>query len=151
MGEPSLPHTMTSALVHIDGTLNSRDYIDNILNPIAIPFGIASIGQGFLYQDDNARPHAARIVQEYHEHNLNYTHLEWPAYSPDLSSIELLWDTLGRAMADLNPKPRTKEELLLELQIPWHNIAQTKVRKLIRSMGSRVKECIASHGGPTHY
>ena len=46
-----------SALVHIDGTLNSGDYIDNILEPVAIPFGTASIGDGFLYQDDNVRPH----------------------------------------------------------------------------------------------
>ena len=47
--------------------------IANIFNPVAIPFGLASFGQGFIVKDDNGRLHAARIVRDFHEQNLNYT------------------------------------------------------------------------------
>ena len=72
----------------VDGNLNSEQYIHDILEPKAIPFGLQAIGQGFIFQDDNARPHAAHIVQDYHNANLDYTHMKWPAYSPDFNSIE---------------------------------------------------------------
>ncbi|GFT50185.1 hypothetical protein TNCV_3622401 [Trichonephila clavipes] len=45
--------------------------------------------------DDNARPHRARIVEEYLEdHGLKISRPE---------SIEHLWDYLGREFAALNP------------------------------------------------
>jgi hypothetical protein len=143
--------TQKSALIHVDGNLNSERYIHEILDPVAIPFGLQAIGQGFIFQDDNARPHAAHIVQDYHDAHLDYTHMEWPAYSPDFNPIEQAWDIVGRAMSKVHPAPTTKEDLLLELQIAWGNIPQRKITKLVRSMNPRVRECIANQGGPTHY
>ena len=140
-----------SVLHHIDGTLNAQLYIDDILDPIAIPFGRATVGPGFLFQDDNARPHATRIVQEYHERHFDYTHMQWPPYSPDLNPIEQACDMLGRKLSEVDPKPTTLDELLLELQIQWATISRTKIRKLIRSMRKRIRECITARGGPTHY
>ncbi|GFT27815.1 DDE_3 domain-containing protein [Trichonephila clavipes] len=49
----------------------------------------AAIGNDFILMDDNARPHRARIVEEYLEdHGLE--RMEWPARSPDLNPIEHL-------------------------------------------------------------
>ena len=45
--------------------------------------------------DDNARPHTAAIVDDYLEIEA-IAHTAWPAYSPDLSSIEKLSDALDR-------------------------------------------------------
>ncbi|GFX20706.1 transposable element Tcb1 transposase [Trichonephila clavipes] len=47
-------------LVHIAGTLNSQRYISEMLEPVVLPYL-----QGFataIFQQDNARPHVARIV-----------------------------------------------------------------------------------------
>ena len=51
-------------LVIVDGNLNSRRYIDEILRPVVVPY-VQNMGQGALFQDDNARPHRARIVDAY--------------------------------------------------------------------------------------
>ena len=51
-------------LVIVDGNLTSRRYIDEILRPVVVPY-VQNMGQGALFQDDNARPHRARIVDAY--------------------------------------------------------------------------------------
>jgi transposase len=101
----------------MNGTLNAISYLYDILNPIAIPIGLASVDPRLILQDDNARPHRARIVQEYHDQHLNYTHLKWPSYSPDLNPFEQAWDMLVRVMAEVHPQPKHFEDLAIELQI----------------------------------
>ncbi|GFY04870.1 transposable element Tcb1 transposase [Trichonephila clavipes] len=50
-------------LVHIAGTLNSQHYISEVLEPVVLPylqwFGTA------IFQQNNARPHVARILQRF--------------------------------------------------------------------------------------
>ncbi|GFU83341.1 transposable element Tcb1 transposase [Trichonephila clavipes] len=50
-------------LVRIAGTLNSQRYISEVLEPIILPYlqGLATA----IFQQDNARPHVARIVQRF--------------------------------------------------------------------------------------
>ncbi|GFU79556.1 DDE_3 domain-containing protein [Trichonephila clavipes] len=61
---------------------------DEIPDPYVRPYA-AAIGNDFILMDDNARPHRARIVEEYLEdHGLE--RMEWPARSPDLNPIEHL-------------------------------------------------------------
>ncbi|GFT89016.1 HTH_Tnp_Tc3_2 domain-containing protein [Trichonephila clavipes] len=51
-----------SSLVVLQGTLTARRYVDDILTPIVLP--MLSSRPGAIYQQDNARPHTARLSQQ---------------------------------------------------------------------------------------
>ena len=48
-------------LHHVQGNLNGQRYRDEILHPHAVPM-LRRIGQGAVYQDDNAQPHRAGLA-----------------------------------------------------------------------------------------
>lgn len=77
--------------------------------------------------------------------------LPWPAYSPDLSQIEHLWDQLGRRVANRTPPPQNRQEMVTALEEEWPNIPQDNLRRLVRSMRRRITACLAANGGHTPY
>ncbi|GFT71896.1 transposable element Tcb2 transposase [Trichonephila clavipes] len=131
------------------GTVTGLRYRDEILDPYVRPYA-AAIGNDFILMDDNARPHRARIVEEYLEdHGLE--RMEWPARSPDLNPIEHLWDYLGREVAALNPPPRSLHELKQGLLCVWSSLPIPVSDNLINSMGNRYRQCIQVRGGHIPY
>ena len=43
-------------LQFIAGNVNSQWYVEEVMRPMVLPF-LRQIGQGAVFQDDNARPH----------------------------------------------------------------------------------------------
>ncbi|GBL96397.1 hypothetical protein AVEN_43715-1 [Araneus ventricosus] len=78
-----------------------KAYRDDILDAYVCPYA-GAIGDDFLLQDDNAKLHRARIVDDYLQQE-TIQRMEWPARSPNLNPIEHVWDALGRCIAALNP------------------------------------------------
>ena len=100
--------------------VQSQRYINEVLQPVVLPF----VQQhNVVLQYDNARPHRARIVQQFLQQN-NVDHLDWPARSPDLSPIEHVWDILGQRVRQRVPGPRTLQALGAALQEEWRRIPQ---------------------------
>ncbi|GFV44919.1 transposable element Tcb1 transposase [Trichonephila clavipes] len=131
-----------SSLVVLQGTLTARRYVDDILTPIVLP--MLSSRPGVIYQQDNARPHTARLSQQRLQ---GYDVLPWPARSPDLSPIEHVLDALGR---QLQPS-RDTGELTAQMQRLWQDLPQGVISDLIESMPRRISACIAARGGFTTY
>ncbi|GFS64744.1 DDE_3 domain-containing protein [Trichonephila clavipes] len=84
------------------GTLTSQLYVDDILRPHV---GLS----GAIFRQDNARPHTARVAQDFLHH---FQTLPWPARSPDLSPVEHVWDQLKRKM----PSGHSVHDLELAVQ-----------------------------------
>ncbi|GFS51491.1 transposable element Tcb2 transposase [Trichonephila clavipes] len=81
-----------SQLLQIMGNLNSTRYINEVLQPRAIPF-LQEL-PGAVFQQDNARPHVAKTVKSYLD-SQQVQLLPWTAYLPDMSPIEHVWDIVG--------------------------------------------------------
>ncbi|GFT04423.1 transposable element Tcb2 transposase [Trichonephila clavipes] len=83
-----------------------------------------AMGAEFLFMDDNARPHRAKIVDECLQ-------------SEDITPRQL--------------PPTCLQELRMALLDEWCNISQDQIDNLILSMPRRCKDCIASSGRHTLY
>ncbi|GFW36142.1 cyclic nucleotide-gated cation channel alpha-3 [Trichonephila clavipes] len=94
---------------------------------------------GAIYQQDNARPHTARLSQQCLQ---GYDVLPWPARSPDLSPKEHVWNALGR---QLQPS-RDTGELTAQMQRLWQDLPQGIISDLIESMPRRISACTAARG-----
>ncbi|GFS64736.1 transposable element Tcb1 transposase [Trichonephila clavipes] len=66
-----------NTLIVMCGTLTGQRYVDDILRPHVGPFlnGLP----GAIFRQDNARPHTARVDQDFLRH---FQTLPWPAYLP---------------------------------------------------------------------
>ena len=144
-----ISETGKTDLVHIQGNLNGQRYRDEVVQPHVLPYA-QRIGQGFVLQDDNARPHRARVVNDFLQQN-GIQRMEWPACSPDLNPIELLWEQVGRALTARMVPGTTLAQLPAILTDAWTSITQASVARLINSMRRRCIACINAHGGHTRY
>ncbi|GFW17062.1 transposable element Tcb1 transposase [Trichonephila clavipes] len=97
-----------SPQVNITGTLNSQRYISDVLGPVVLPYlhGLDTA----IFQQDNARPHVASIVQRFFV-NLQIELLPWPARSPDLSPIENMWFIVAQRLTQITPPDATPDQL----------------------------------------
>lgn len=130
-------------------TVDGEVYKNNILRNFVLPFA-RNFGHDFLLIDDNARPHRARIVQEFLEVS-NINQLRLPPKSPDFNIIEHVWSCLKLRVRSRENAPETLEELAITIQEEWENISQEFINNLVASMPRRCQEVLTRRGGPTRY
>ncbi len=131
----------------IDGILNAQRYCDEILSSIVVPF---IHDHHLMWQHDNARPHVARICTGFLEAE-NIPVLAWPAYSPDMSPIEYVWDALDRHIQQCVPVPANIQQLRTAIEEEWTNIPQATINNLINSMRRRCVALREANGSHTSY
>ena len=134
-------------VIVVQGNLNAQGYINQILQPEAVPF-LQRHGPAILMHD-NTRPYFARICRQFLNKN-NVNVLPWPAVSPDMNLIEHIWDYLGRkvrARGNVNNLRDLENALIQE----WNNIPSVVIRRYVRSMRGCLAACISSRGCHTRY
>ena len=137
-------------LIVIDGNMTAQRYRDEVLQPVALPYLRRNLGPNAVFQDDNARPHRARIINEYLRDE-GIERMEWPVSSPDLNPIEHLWDQLGRSVRQRVTDRTTLADLWLILVEEWDTIPQLRVTRLVNSMRRRCQAVVAVLGSSTRY
>ena len=96
------------------------------------------------------RPHVARIYAQFLEAE-NVPILPLPAYSPDMSPIEHVWDTLDWCVLQHVPVPANIQQLYTDNEEEWDNIPQATINSLINSMQRRFVVLHGAIGGHTRY
>ncbi|GFX19548.1 transposable element Tcb1 transposase [Trichonephila clavipes] len=86
--------------------MHTDQAIDAILDAYVSPYS-GAIGDAFVLQDNNVRPHKAGIVDAYIDQKTIQS-MQWPARSPDHNLIYHAWDALGQRVAAPNPSLTTR-------------------------------------------
>ncbi|GFU71017.1 DDE_3 domain-containing protein [Trichonephila clavipes] len=87
----AIAYDSRSTLIVISRPITGQRYVDDILRPPVGPF--LNGFPGAIFQQDNARPHTARVAQDFLRH---FQTLPWPNRSPDLSPVGHVWNQLKR-------------------------------------------------------
>ena len=142
-----ISHGVKSPLVVLNQNLNAVRYRDQILQPHVLPL---LRRHNLIFQQDNARPHVARVCRDFLTAN-NVQPLEWPPYSPDMSPIEHLWDELDRRIRKRQNPPTNRAQLIAALTEEWNNIPLRRINVLMNSMHKRIRAGIRARGAHTRY
>ena len=133
-------------LYKVKGILNKEGY-HSILQCHAIPCGQRLIGANFLLQQDNDPKHTSKLCKNYSGKKQvagMLSVMEWPAQSPDLNSIELLWEQLDRMVC--KKCPSSQSNLWEVLQEAWGEIFTDYLNKLTARMPKVCNAVIAANG-----
>jgi len=137
-------------LIIIRGNLNGTRYRDEVLDTTIRPHFQLHAADRPLLQDDNARPHRARLVEAYKATN-NINSIDWPALSPDLNPIEHLWDHLQQQINKRRPPVTTLQQLETALVQEYNRVPMRFLQRLVRSMPKRCQAVLRARGGHTSY
>jgi len=69
-----------------------------------------------------------------------------PLQSPDLNSIEHLWNEVDRHLRFFGASPTSRDDLWKKIQVVWQSIEVEYVKKLTCSMPARMVDLLASKG-----
>ena len=105
---------------------------------------------GAVFQQDKSRARISQIAQAFFSAQ-QVTLLPWPAYSPDMSPIEHVWDFIGQRLARTADGDHNKNELWLQVEEIWNAIPQNYIQSLYDSIPRRVQVLITQRGGHTKY
>jgi transposase len=113
-------------------TLNADRCITNILQDHVVSFA-PHFGDHLILMQDNACPHISRCVTNFLTET-GITKMDWPAKSPDMNTIEHVWDMLDKRVKARILPPQTTQALQTMLLEEWDNLHQELIDNNIRSM-----------------
>ncbi|GFT46536.1 transposable element Tc1 transposase [Trichonephila clavipes] len=138
----------STLLVRIADTLNSQHYISEVLEPVALPY--LQVMSTAIFQQDNARPHVARIVQRFFS-NHPIELRSWLALSPDFSWMENMWFMVAQRLSQITLPAATTDQLWQRVETTWSAVPQEHIQILFELMPRRVTVVISNNRGCSGY
>jgi hypothetical protein len=124
--------------------INKEHYIQNIQNSGFIDELDAKYGKNnWIFQQDDASCHTSAAAYAWLRERCRVID-DWPANSPDLSPIEMLWAIMKRIVWKL--KPKTIHDLKTALQAAWDLIRMSTINGLCRGFQARLEPCLEQEG-----
>ena len=142
-------HGRHTPLLPIKANITAELYCNQVLEGIAEPFQ-RQFGDRVMFQDDNARTHRARRVNDFLQRS-HIRKIDWPACSPDMNPIEHAWGKLKVTIRRRNPSVQTVQDFLEAVVEEWNCLDQQNLDDLISSMPRRIGSLIQVRGGITVY
>ena len=134
----------------VGGTINAQEYI-SIVDECLWPVVSKHFPSGhFIYQEDNAPIHKAKVVKEYMMQN-NISVLSWPAYSPDLKPIENCWSLLKQRLQKELHLIFSQDDLEARIQRIWRALPLSYFKGLYNSIPKRLRNVTVLKGHLTKY
>ncbi|KAK3530022.1 hypothetical protein QTP86_009926 [Hemibagrus guttatus] len=104
--------------VHVDVTVTRSTYLSIVADRVH-PFMETLFPDGCgLFQQDNAPCYKAEMVQEWFDDHNNQFEVLTPN-SPDLNSIQYLWDVLDKQVPSMEARPHNLQDLKDLLLTSW--------------------------------
>ncbi|GFY18635.1 transposable element Tcb2 transposase [Trichonephila clavipes] len=125
----AITYNTRSRLILIRGTIKVLWYVHDILLPHMLP--LKQQLPGAIFQQNNARSHTARVLQDCLR---IVTAIPLLARSPYLSPIEHFWDYLEWRVGH----PTSLNELEARLQQIWNEMSQDVMQNLYVSTPDRI-------------
>ncbi|GFX33707.1 transposable element Tcb1 transposase [Trichonephila clavipes] len=124
-------------LVPVIGNMNSEMHVD-ILENAALPTLWQYFGEGpFLFHQDNCFIHSSRLAQMWFD-EMGVQKLNWSSQSPDLNTIEHLWNELQRILRSQPNRPSSLQAPTSAVMDAWKAIPMVTYQKLVESLPKRV-------------
>ncbi|GFV52689.1 transposable element Tcb1 transposase [Trichonephila clavipes] len=103
----------------VSGTVKAMNYIEILQNKLLPTARDLFRNQPWIFQDDNAPCHRAKVVQKWlKDHTVN--RINWPRQPSDLNPLEHLWFKIGYEIS--KKKPSNKRELIEALIFSFNHI-----------------------------
>src|ERR1700712_1885427 len=101
---------------------------------------------GLQFQQDGEPSHNAAYSIDYMARYCGISPIFWPAFSPDLSPIEALWNRMKNILSTLDPDVhRSYRRLRIAVEKAWEMITDAEVKDLVHTIHARCIAVIAAH------
>ena len=133
-------------LCWVEGTMDAKYYKTVLRDYVVDSCDWSGIDPAkFIFQQDNASIHTAKVVKEYiRDKNINV--LVWPPNSSDISPIERLWAYIKQRLDGYELSPKTLQELFDRVEEIWMSVAKDYLLSLYAEMPSKMRMLIKTRG-----
>ncbi|GFS91977.1 transposable element Tcb1 transposase [Trichonephila clavipes] len=147
----ALPFTQNHIRLHrqkCDEKRRIQRYISEVVEPVVLP-KLQGLDTA-IFQQDNARPHLANIVQRFFV-NPQIELLPWPALSPDISPIENMWSMVAQRLTQITTPAAIPDQIWQRVEAALSDVPREHIQSLFESMPRRVAAVISNNFGYSGY
>ena len=133
-----------------DKTKINATYYRNELLPLLLEHCNTLLGNDYIFQQDGAPAHTARLCQDWLAANSSdfIAKDEWLPNFPDINPLDYcVWGVMLAAYQKHIPKPTTKAQLWEVLQEIWDNLSQDSINKAVLGVRKRLRACVQADEG----